>query len=156
MTYEARMEGASQPIEADDLQDALEQAEEWVRDGDWDVSGGTIWVHAYLTVIDDDGEISGHRITAQIDPESPLCDDGQEHDWQAPYSIVGGIKENPGVWGHGGGVMITEVCMICGCERVTDTWAQDPETGEQGLDSVQYEGSKYADEVQALREAEAE
>jgi hypothetical protein len=37
--------------------------------------------------------------------------------------------------------------MICGCERTTDTWAQNPTTGERGLLSVTYEVGKYADEI---------
>jgi hypothetical protein len=41
--------------------------------------------------------------------------------------------------------------MRCGCERTTDTWAQNPETGEQGLQSVSYEEGKYADEIRELR-----
>ena len=34
--------------------------------------------------------------------------------------------------------MITEVCAQCGRYRVTDTWAQCRDTGEQGLRSVTY------------------
>lgn len=52
----------------------------------------------------------------------PPCDYGyQRHRWRAPYSIVGGIKENPGVWGKGAGVSMTEVCEHCGCFRTLDT-----------------------------------
>lgn len=145
-TYEARMEGACQTIDADSLEDAIEQTEEWARDGDWDLSGGTIWVHAYL-IETEDGEETRHRVTCQVDPEEPPCTEGK-HDWQAPVEIVGGIKENPGIWGHGGGVTIQEVCMHCGCGKFTDTWAQDPETGEQGLTSVEYERGKYRVEVE--------
>jgi hypothetical protein len=57
--------------------------------------------------------------------------------------LVGGIEENPGVWGHGGGVVINEACVRCGCGRTTDTWAQDPSTGRQGLESVAYEEGAY-------------
>lgn len=94
-------------------------------------------VHAGLTrsVVDVHVDRDWHSV--EINPEEPECS-GDEHDWRSPYSVVGGIKENPGVWGHGGGVIITEVCRHCGCYRVTDTWAQDRETGEQGLESVEY------------------
>lgn len=151
MKYEARMEGASEEITADTLAEAIEQAEEWARDGSWDTGEGTIWVHAHLIEMGDDGEeIERHSITVQIDPDEPDCTSDEGHDWQAPYEIVGGIKENPGVWGHGGGVTIQEACLHCGCGKLTDTWAQDPETGEQGLDSTAYQPDKYTDEVSDL------
>jgi len=44
--------------------------------------------------------------------------------------------------------------MNCGTERVRDTWAQDMNDGEQGLESVSYEANKYANEVAALCEDE--
>lgn len=153
-TYEARMEGASLSILANDLEDAIEQAEEWARGGSWDTSAGTIYAHAYLIKTDVDGEQSTHSIKVQIDPEEPACIDREDHDWQSPLEIVGGIKENPGVYGHGGGVTIQEVCMRCGCGKLTDTWAQDPETGEQGLRSVTYEPDKYADQIEQPEDAE--
>lgn len=149
--YEARMEGASKTITADSLANAMTQAEDWARDGSWDLANRTVWVHAYLIEMDDDGkEIDSHRIKVQIDPEEPDCTQS-EHNWQAPVDIVGGIKENPGVWGHGGGVTIQEVCLHCGCGKLIDTWAQDPETGEQGLRSVSYQPGKYAAEVERMR-----
>ena len=40
--------------------------------------------------------------------------------------------------GHGGGVIIREVCAHCGAYQVTDTWAERSDTGEQGLRSVKY------------------
>lgn len=141
-TYEARMDGASQAIEADSLESAIEQAKDWARDGNWELDGTTIWVHAYAVEIAAGGEETAHSVTVQIDPEEPKCAGG-EHDWQSPVEIVGGIKENPGVWGHGGGVTIQSACMKCGCGQLIDTWAQDPETGEQGLRSTTYEPGKY-------------
>jgi hypothetical protein len=88
-----------------------------------------------------------------LDPDEPDCEEDQQghHDWQAPYQIVGGCPENPGVWGSGGGVIVEEVCMRCGTARVTDTWATDPHTGEQGLTRVWYEPDKHHREVSALR-----
>jgi hypothetical protein len=95
------------------------------------------------------------RHTVEVEPAEPECEDGQAHDWQAPHEIVGGIEENPGVWGHGGGVYINQVCMHCGCGKTIDTWAQNRETGEQGLTSVSYEEGKYAEEVAARAEGGA-
>lgn len=87
-------------------------------------------------------------IETEIDNElEPDCHDGAEHDWQSPHEIVGGDKKSPGVWGHGGGVVIVECCLRCGCARRTDTWAQDPITGQQGVESVTYEPGRYADKI---------
>lgn len=69
-----------------------------------------------------------HR-AVYVPPEEPACADGEEHDWRSPLEVVGGIAENPGVWGHGGGVTITEVCAHCGQYRETDTWADDGRGG---------------------------
>ena len=86
-------------------------------------------------------------VTVAIDPPEPDCLKGGEHRWRSPHDLVGGIESNPGVWGSGGGVLIIECCMRCGCARTTDTWAQDPETGEQGLTSVRYEPGRWAGDV---------
>lgn len=133
-------------------------ARTYAYDGDWGVYKTTTWVTIYTwrEAIDDEGNIVelGRDIhTVAIDPNEPRCSE-EDHDWQRPHKIVGGIEDNPGVQGHGGGVYITEVCMHCGCKKVTDSWAQNPETGEQGLDSVSYEPRYYEDEVEALRESD--
>lgn len=85
--------------------------------------------------------------------EEPTCPDHDEHDWQSPHEIVGGIKENPGVWGHDGGVIINECCMHCGCKRVTDTAAQRHD-GER-ITEVTYEPGFYAEHLAELREEES-
>jgi hypothetical protein len=83
----------------------------------------------------------------------PDCVDGKGHDghdWQTPIEIVGGIVENPGCWGHGGGVILHHVCMRCGCERVEDTWANDDHGGH--TTRVTYEPGKHAEAVSRLGE----
>lgn len=94
------------------------------------------------------GEIGiGIGAKVQCDPPEPECSKDGDHYWISPYDLVGGIEENPGVYGHGGDVVITEACAFCSARRHTDTWAQDPSTGEQGLKAVWYdehdEGSEY-------------
>lgn len=93
-----------------------------------------------------------HKVA--VEAPVPACAGDGGHDWQSPHEIVGGIRENPGVWGSGGGVKMTRVCMRCGCGKHTDTWAQDPVDGEQGLTSVRYEAGEFADELQALEAAD--
>ena len=124
-------------------------AEEYVAGGDWGDGSETCWIKVWVQEIDEDGEEVGERETHSValEADEPGCREELEaHDWQSPYRVVGGIEENPGVWGHGGGVVITEVCRKCGRYRETDTWAQDPETGVQGLRSARYrdadEGSR--------------
>ena len=63
-----------------------------------------------------------------VEPPVPECAGDDDHDWHSPQSL-GGCRENPGVWGHGGGVIIHELCRICGAKRVTDTWADDGSGG---------------------------
>jgi hypothetical protein len=82
----------------------------------------------------DDEEIA----TVVLPPEEPDCT-GDEHKWTAPFDLVGGCRENPGVWGHGCGIIIHEVCSHCGVRRVTDTWAHRRDNGEQGFTEVRYE-----------------
>jgi len=147
--YEARMDGGvSQALQSTTLPEAMAEAQLWVLDAnwEWDLSEcTTIWVRYYVYWTDEDGEEQNRWEKVGIDPPEPKCKSDDGHDWQSPHAIVGGIKENPGVYGHGGGVTIQSVCMRCGCGQLTDTWAQDPEDGEQGLESVRYQEGKYAD-----------
>ena len=130
--------GVTMKIKAFDLKDAREYADDWALDGDYNLTSddSTIWVD--VQILDADGDHID-TVTTEINPPEPDCDQGQEHDWRTPYSVLGGLKENPGVWGHGGGVISKEVCARCGVYRISDSWAQRPDTGEQGLNSVTYE-----------------
>jgi len=107
-----------------------------VRSADWDTDHGTIYIDVWVSSIDGT-QHDKHTVT--IAPQAPDCAAGHEHDWRSPIELVGGIGDNPGVWGHGGGVTIDEVCCHCGARRHTDTWAQRMDTGEQGLTEVTYE-----------------
>lgn len=122
-------------IEADS---PAEAAQEYVDGGDWgDTDESTRWVTVAVAEEPDGDDAQDVRVT--LEPTEPECAEGESHDWRAPYAVLGGLEENPGVWGNGGGVILRRVCRHCGTYRVTDTWAQDPETGEQGLTSVSYE-----------------
>lgn len=65
-----------------------------------------------------------HRVT--LDPDPPRCSAG-EHEWE------------PSARAQGGGVEFAEVCPHCSARRLTDDYAEDPETGEIGLRAVSYE-----------------
>lgn len=77
--------------------------------------------------------------TVVIEQREPPCEEGMMHDWRTPYDVLGGLRENPGIWGHGGGVIMRSLCRHCGRYRIVDTWAQRPDTGEQGLVETTYE-----------------
>jgi len=110
-----------------------------------DPDAGTIYVDYGVRCVltgehDEDG--------ATLAPEEPYCDsEAGSHEWVTPVWLVGGIGENPGCWGHGGGVICAEVCRHCGCRRTTDTWAQRRDTGEQGLTEVSYDADHYLDSI---------
>lgn len=130
--------GESEELLAATLDEAVEEGEAWLREG-WEHEAvyDTIFVHGRVENADDPCE--QESIHLSIYPEEPDCpSEAGEHNWQAPIEIVGGIEENPGVWGHGGGVVIDRVCMRCGLRRCKNTWATDPETGMQGLETISY------------------
>jgi hypothetical protein len=134
-----------------------EAAEEYVADGDWGDDGGYVDVSAWRVGIDGNGEsvrVEEHSHIVDIETPEPECADGETHDWQSPFEVLGGIKENPGVWGNGGGVMIREVCAHCGRYRVTDTWAN--RGAEQGYTDVSYEDADESsmEWVDSLAESE--
>jgi rRNA maturation endonuclease Nob1 len=110
-------------------------AQEYVDDGDWGERTSTDWIDVWAwrraLALDEDGqvitiEIDRDRHTIEINPEEPDCTHN-EHDWH-----------ERDVRGHGGGVIITDVCAHCGRYMIVDTWAQRPDTGEQGLRSIEY------------------
>ncbi|MEA3225106.1 MAG: hypothetical protein U9Q07_04085 [Planctomycetota bacterium] len=128
-------------IEADS---AREAAQEYVDGGDWGMDeddASTTWIDVRVWKCDENGQIvdedESELVTITLQPPEPRCHDGEDHDWKRP-EWLGGCKENPGVQGHGGGTRGTDVCRRCGCYRHWDGWAQRPDTGEQGLDSVRY------------------
>jgi hypothetical protein len=152
-----------------------EAAQEYMDEGDWgpDSDAGTWWhevrtwraAYAIVTLDEDDEpsveciEVDEDYHTIEMEPEEPECaEDSKEHDWCSPYSVLGGIEENPGVYGHGGGVVSTEVCSRCGRYRTTDTWAQNPCNGQQGLTSIAYRDADEAssDWVESLRPEQEE
>jgi len=137
---------------------ALEAAQEYVDDGDWNPIESTSWITVYVQQIGPDGEEIGERNvhTIAIEPQEPDCSHDDGHDWQSPYEVLGGLKENPGVWGKGGGVVVTEVCAHCGQYRITDSWAQNRETGEQGLTSTEYEAADEKSEAWVRSNSAAE
>lgn len=123
--------GYTEDLESTDLDSAIEETRDRLRDGDWPVENKTLYVEAWIDDPDDDS----HHLEVAIHPEEPECTES-EHDWQSPHELLGGLEENPGVWGHGGGVIMTEVCAHCGMYRVKDTW--DQSQGPEPVETIEY------------------
>lgn len=72
------------------------------------------------------------------DPEPPECIEDKEHEWRSPYSCVGGIKENPGVWSGGGTIMhYKECCKHCGAYKKETQYGFQRNPGQ--CDDISYE-----------------
>lgn len=128
-TYTIRADNCKRKIAAETLDDAINEAREWLAVGH---EGGatTRWVNGYLTWTDAEGDEVSASVKATIEPTVPECSDA-DHAWEDLH-----------VHGNGGGVLIVSSCPHCACTRTVNTWAHDPSTGEQGLESVTYrEGS---------------
>jgi len=115
--------GASTAFEALSWKEAKKKAREWIIEGDYPDLDETTWIDGLI--LREDGEQI--TITVRIDPTEPPCTPGSNHDW--------GREQ---VSGHGGGIISTRECRICGLEETVDTWATRPDTGEEGFRSVGY------------------
>lgn len=123
-----------------------EAAEAFASSGDWGDRLSTDWLEVFTYRYDEDGErIDSQSHTIKLEAIEPPCPEGDAHDWQSPHAIVGGQKDDPGVRPHGGGVLITEVCMRCGCRQVTNTWARSPD--REGVTKTTYTPGYYADQI---------
>jgi hypothetical protein len=127
------------------LEGAIEEAHDWARKGYECDKGTTTWVDTGIRRDCDEDECE--NITTQIDPDEPACDE-EQHDWQSPHDIVGGSESNPGVRGHAGGVIVSEVCMLCGCGKTTNTFATRPDNGTRGYTTVEYQVDQYLEALE--------
>lgn len=65
--------------------------------------------------------------------------DGHEHSWSSPYEIVGGLKENPGVWNKGGVHYVSHQVCVCGAHRHAHSDSQRlPVEGPTEWEEVDY------------------
>ncbi len=156
--YEVRDDSAmwmivSSPSTIDD------DVEASVRDGEWGDDAGA-WVWSGRVRCEIDGYSETHTVEFEC-PDVP-CTEGNTHDWQSPHSVVGGIKENPGVWGgNNAGIKIREVCAYCGTYRLTDTAKPNGIGGyfravayeEADDDSLGWVGAASARKARAERDA---
>lgn len=113
-------------IEAADLESAWDAAEEWALDFDGDDYDGdgdygdyvSRSAYGHLIVADDESgeERSGMVLVAEAEDDDG-CDG--PHEWTRPHDVVGGLRENPGVWSRGGlHLEFRSVCARCGVLRI--------------------------------------
>jgi hypothetical protein len=106
--------------------DATEYAISEAEEGDV-LSPVTANVRLTVWGLDSDGDLAYVVVEASAEgdlPENAGEKDEEEGTWESPYDLLGGIEENPGVQGHGGGVIIREVSSATGRYRITNTWDQ--------------------------------
>ena len=142
--YEMREDsGASEIIEADSLEEALEAAREWASEGSYQER---VMVQVYVDEIDEDGEaIPGEYASDEVlagpepRPEETECGtEDDDHEWQSPLELVGGCTENPGVWSTGGtSFRFDYVCVKCGMYKTVETSGAQRNPGELA-ESVEY------------------
>ena len=135
----AKDDNASEVIEAVDMESALVKAEKiWMR-GDW---GEKCVVTVYLEDLES-GETDYVDLELGEDPLPPSCIEENKHDWDNPYDVVGGCKENPGCWSSGGMSITTKYCCtLCGSYKISKFKGinGDPHRPEV---SIVYESSDY-------------
>lgn len=119
--FKVKTDNCSDFFEADDLDDAKEWVENWISDGEY--GDDPCYVDTTIVEVDEDDIELDYPEYFEIFWEGhitiPDCDHEDGHDWQEPYEVVGGCKENPGVYGIGGAqICSTSVCSRCGMYRV--------------------------------------
>lgn len=152
-TYEYHEEGGhSETLDADDMDEAVEMAEELCRGGSWGDEGASVRV--WVTEEDATGEETDRRdLTVEIEPDhdtmirraggDPDCD----HDWTSEGE--GGCDQNPGVWSTGGTSMsFASHCRTCGLHRTEYHCGGQRNPGEH--DTVEYsQPSEWCAECQS-------
>lgn len=127
--YAKMIHDAAHHTATPDLVTDLVIADELDADGYYllTVTPGPAWPKE--TIVDDEEHDCSGTLAAADAPECIGSEDG-EHDWVSPHSVVGGIRENPGVWGSAHGqIKCRKVCRHCGMYRVTDHGATDSSNG---------------------------
>ena len=141
--------GATDTIEAASLDEALQAAKDWAADGDYDEQCMVeVWAEE-----DETGKRVYDDVMAGPQPEEPECT-SDEHEWEAIHSLVGGMRENPGVWSLGGTRMsFDHVCIHCGHYRRVEHagWQRNP--GELSV-KVSYRAPDEASRAYCRRQKE--
>lgn len=139
-TYVA-LYGDGNAVEYPEATSRSEAAEMYVDGGEWGTQDETEWVHITtwgrwrLGDVEIDGRDRDVDVRVELAPDEPPCVDGHDHEWRDDPDHSDQI--------NGGGMICYSRCEWCGLGRIHDSWAQDRETGEQGLDSIRYDREDY-------------
>lgn len=159
-TYTIREEsGAEETLVVDSDEEAIEAAEEWAGEGDYSDTFAAQRANGYLSSIyvsywvERDGEHVGSG-TARIDPDEPEC--RPQLDAESEHDTLDHVWTSSEAHGHAGGATSTRRCLLCGLVHThSGGCAQDPDTGQQGLDGETYrweEPDVDLDEIDRLYE----
>ena len=133
--------GHSETIEGvTTMAEALEQAEEMCKDGEWGDEGALISV--WVEEVDEDGkQIDREDIEVSIEPDHEEMirkaggDTDCDHEWNSEGE--GGCTENPGVWSRGGTTLVFKShCTKCGLKRTEVSYGSQRNPGQ--ADTVEY------------------
>lgn len=116
--------GSHDRVTAKDNDEAVEKLKDWLRDGNW--GEDPCYVYGSVVEVNDDNEEIGEKVEGEVGvniwpPPKPCIgpdsEEYEEHDWREPYKVVGGLRENPGVFSEGGRITIRSVCSHCGMQK---------------------------------------
>ena len=140
-TWTLRIDGSEEVI---DFRPSDDTVDDGYGDEDPDITFYVEWSAV--------SDLTGEELDGEIrhDPVCPV-DNPQ---WESPHELVGGCEENPGVFGSGGGVEITEVDAKSGVYRITNTW--DCSVGPVPRETVRYLDADEASEAWVAERAEEE
>jgi hypothetical protein len=134
--------GATEIVDAASLEEALEIAKEWASEGSYDER---VMVEVWVEELDDDGKPTGRSLSGEVaagpeptPPETECGDEDEDHDWQSPVELVGGLDDNPGVFASWGTRFdFYAVCSRCGIYR--HSWSAGKQRNPGALDrGVEY------------------
>lgn len=153
-TYTVRMSdeqcSETETFEADSLDaaaaEAGERTRDWIEGGDWGDDGAIVsarWELYEGDNADGDPVEDGHE-QVEIEPDHDTlmrragapadCD----HEFISTYEVEGGLRENPGVWSHGGTTMsFRSHCRHCGLQKREVSYGSQRNPGQS--DRVEYE-----------------
>jgi len=133
MKYRVSDDQVSKLIEADSMEEALDEAVDLWQDGDWD---SKCLVDLVVSEVDNPDNVSYISVECGEDPEPPACIE-DKHEWDNPHDVVGGLKENPGVWSLGGTTLVFKsVCIHCGLIKREVCYGSQRNPGQ--CDTVEY------------------
>jgi hypothetical protein len=124
--------------QAKDCQEAMQLAIDWWKDGSWENKTEIDIYVQEINPFDDDMRFPMEWETIEVgeDPPEPECTE-ESHGWETPHEIVGGLKENPGVWSLGGTTMVYHsVCSHCGLQKREFKYGAQRNPGQ--LDKIEY------------------